>query len=416
MAIPPDDGSKPTGFAGLDSLVSNVESDLTPSPSAPSSDADSDTDGKSRVESERIDSQPVVTASTAHESPKIEGVPSQSSGARWAVAVVVGIGAIILFANIERKGDGPAYSPTEAPVASIPSVSSQPSPELDASAEEMPPTGEGLVLNGPQIRWCVFEKARLETMKDLISEDQEISAFNTFVGRYNERCTRFQYRQGLLEVIEGELNREGKRLQAEGAERILSLRSPSRIPDARETPTEQTLRAPKQETASESPREELAKAAVVVPAPVAKSEISAPPTATSNRDPLGEIEIVRSDFGLFSPPQSGKPAFQASRKVPLQEKQGYGWFVELKTTKPRIKWREELVVPTPPATWGIQGSTAQHSVSDDGRTLTTEREVVPNRGIIYNVWSVAPGDPKGPHVVRVYVEGKLVRTFDFETE
>ena len=64
----------------------------------------------------------------------------------------------------------------------------------------------------------------------------------------------------------------------------------------------------------------------------------------------------------------------------------------------------------------MQGSTAQHSVSDDGRTLTTEREVVPNRGIVHNMWAVAAGDPKGPHVVRVYIEGKLIRTFEFETE
>lgn len=32
------------------------------------------------------------------------------------------------------------------------------------------------------------------------------------------------------------------------------------------------------------------------------------------------------------------------------------------------------------------------------------------------MWSVAPGDPKGPHVVWVYIEGKLVRTFESETE
>jgi hypothetical protein len=48
--------------------------------------------------------------------------------------------------------------------------------------------------------------------------------------------------------------------------------------------------------------------------------------------------------------------------------------------------------------------------------LTTEREVAPNRGFIYNRWAVAAGDPKGLHVVRVYVEGKLVRTFEFEAE
>lgn len=416
MSTPGNDGSKPTGFAGLDSLVSDVESDLTKPSNAPPPDPRAEEGKQALRESEdRAGSSAAHTPSSQEPFQTASPAPA-GSGGRWAVAAVIGIVVIVLFASVGRKDDSPAYSPTETPVAPIPSVRSPPSPELNSSAEEMPPAGEGLVLNGPQIRWCVFEKARLETMKDLISEDHEISAFNTYVGRYNERCTRFQYRQGLLDVIEGELTREGKKLQAEGAERILSLRSPSRVPETRETATEQTQRAPKPENASESPKEEPAKAAVVVPAPVAKPDVPAPPTAAPERDALTDIEIVRSDFGLFSPPQSGKPGFQASRKVPLQEKQGYGWYVELKTTKPRIKWREELVVPTRPVTWGIQGSTAQHSVSDDGRTLTTEREVVPNRGIIYNVWSVAPGDPKGSHVMRVYVEGKLVRTFEFETE
>lgn len=413
MTTQQDNGSKPTGFAGLDSLVSNVESDLTKLSSAPPSDAPPEEDRETLPESEGTGNQPAALTPSSQESSRTEGPAAAGSRGRWAVAVVVGVGAIILFANIEGKGDVPAYSPAEAPVASMPSLSSPPSPEPNSSAEEMPPMGEGLVLNSPQIRWCVFEKARLEMMKDLVAADQELSAFNTYVGRYNERCTRFHYRQGVLEVIEQEINQEGRRLQAEGAERILSLRFSSRVPETRESATEQTQRAPRQETAAEYPKEDPAKAAAVVPAPSVKPEVVAPAT---ERDSLSDIEIVRSDFGLFSPPQSGKPSFQASRKVPLQENQGYGWYVELKTTKPRIKWREELVVPTPLTTWNIEGSAAQHSISDDRRTLTTEREVILDRGLIYNMWAVAAGDPKGPHIVRVYVEGKLVRTFEFETE
>jgi hypothetical protein len=95
----------------------------------------------------------------------------------------------------------------------------------------------------------------------------------------------------------------------------------------------------------------------------------------------------------------------------------YGWFIELKTSKPKIKWREEMVFPSPLAILDINGSTAQHSTSEDGLTVTSElEEVVPDSGLIYHMWGVAAGDPEGHHVVRIYVEDKLVRTFEFEAE
>ncbi len=407
MAIPPDDGSKPTGFAGLDSLVSNVESDLTALPSPQSNKVSANANAASGAESEEIGGQQVVAISAGHESPRSEETPSSGSGARWAVGLAIGIGVLILLANIDRKSSSPSYSPPPAPVASVPSQDVSPTSGIDLPGEEMPPVGENLVLNGPQVRWCVYEKARMEMMKDLATEEEEITAFNTYVSRYNARCAQFRYRQGMLAAIEGELGQQGRRLQAEGAERILSLRSSPRAPETRESASDRR-QPPQQDAGSEVENN--------APAPSAKPGALAPPIAATDNDSVSDIEVVRSDFGLFSRPDSGKPPFQASRRVPLQEGQGYGWYIELKTTRPKIKWREEMVVPSPPATWGIQNSTAQHSISDDRRTLTTEREVVPNRGLIYNVWSVAAGDPKGPHVVRVYVEGKLVRTFEFETE
>jgi S1-C subfamily serine protease len=164
--------------------------------------------------------------------------------------------------------------------------------------------------------------------------------------------------------------------------------------------------------------EELPKRSVkAVPTPNAKSEIADSSRRTTERESITDVEIVRSDFGLFGAVPTGDPAFQASRSVPLQEDQTYGWFMELKTSKPKIKWREEIVFPSPLAILDIHGSTAQHSTSEDGLTVTTElEEVVPDGGLIYHMWGVAAGDPKGPHVMRIYVEDKLVRTFEFEVE
>ncbi len=33
-----------------------------------------------------------------------------------------------------------------------------------------------------------------------------------------------------------------------------------------------------------------------------------------------------------------------------------------------------------------------------------------------NAWKIAEGDPTGDHELRLYVEGKLVRTFKFKIE
>jgi S1-C subfamily serine protease len=153
-----------------------------------------------------------------------------------------------------------------------------------------------------------------------------------------------------------------------------------------------------------------------VPAPSEKPE-NETISRTAERESISDVEIVRADFGLFGEIPSGDPAFQASRSVPLKEDQTYGWFMELKTSKPKIKWREEIVFPSPLAILDINGSTAQHSTSEDGLTVTTEQEeVVHDSGLIYHMWGVAAGDPKGHHIVRVYLEDKLVRTFEFEAE
>ena len=97
--------------------------------------------------------------------------------------------------------------------------------------EEMPPVGENLVLNEPQVRWCVFEKARLEMMKSWTMTDQEVAELKEeaeikmYVARYDKRCTKFRSQQGTLGAIERELLFEGKRLQSEGVQRMYSSQS-----------------------------------------------------------------------------------------------------------------------------------------------------------------------------------------------
>ncbi|WP_146076095.1 hypothetical protein [Caldimonas caldifontis] len=144
-----------------------------------------------------------------------------------------------------------------------------------------------------------------------------------------------------------------------------------------------------------------------------------PVIATASNGAVGSpsgYEVVRAEFGIFNQPNSGKPAFVPATVVPLTPNQGYGWIMLLRTTKPKIRWREEFTLPAKPNTWGDPEPLGTRSVSTDGRTSVTEREVSPDRGLIFNTWAVAPGDPKGRYVIRVFVEGSLVKVFEFDVQ
>jgi len=137
---------------------------------------------------------------------------------------------------------------------------------------------------------------------------------------------------------------------------------------------------------------------------------------TSLKQSASAPEVVSSDFGLFYPPDSEKLVFLPSRTVPLVPDQAYGWIIHLRTDKPKITWREEFVLPAKPATWGYSEPADTRHISADGRTTITERTVTPEDGVISHVWTVAPGDPEGRYVIRVFVENSLAATFGFDVK
>ncbi len=133
-------------------------------------------------------------------------------------------------------------------------------------------------------------------------------------------------------------------------------------------------------------------------------------------------EVLKAEFGLFVPenPQSG--TFTPSDHVPNVTDQSYGWIITLRTTSARIRWREEFTLPEVPATWGNPESDVTRMVSPDGKTLVTENVVAPDQNpatghaFINNAWSVESSDPVGRYRIRVYIEGELVATFNFNVE
>ena len=128
------------------------------------------------------------------------------------------------------------------------------------------------------------------------------------------------------------------------------------------------------------------------------------------------VEVVSAKFGLFSFDEGGKVQFVPTKTVPLSVDQAYGWIVVLKTNKLKIAWREEFTLPSAPATWGEQPPGGQ-TVSPDQKVSVLEREVVLSGGqVISNVWTVADGDPKGPYVMRLFIENARPILFEFNVE
>ena len=91
------------------------------------------------------------------------------------------------------------------PSETSPATKSQAEPEapvdrVQASDLEysQPPAGRDKVLNVAQIRWCLREEIRIETLRTQATKNAEIVQFNRLVSGYNSRCGSYRYRPAAL--------------------------------------------------------------------------------------------------------------------------------------------------------------------------------------------------------------------------
>lgn len=214
MAENNESGKK--GFAGLDSLVSEVEVPKAPPPEPIRQE------NAARSEASRAQPQPAYTGS-----PTSGG----SSGKWWLIA----IGVVGFFVWAYNSGDRtPEYAPVaeapapeyvpapEAPAPEYaPAQPYEPAPEYAANDEEAPPAGSGRVFNHSQMKYCLSEKIRVSAWEGLVDEYSETSvdAFNDAVNDYNMRCSHFRYRSGMLESVQSEVEANRSTLAMEGRAR-----------------------------------------------------------------------------------------------------------------------------------------------------------------------------------------------------
>jgi hypothetical protein len=89
---------------------------------------------------------------------------------------------------------------------SRPSTSATTSASYSSSmAEKRPPVGTGKIFTTNQVRYCVYQGARLDYLRGTVSGSTEISRFNFHVEDFNSRCSNYKYRRGVLKRIRSEL-------------------------------------------------------------------------------------------------------------------------------------------------------------------------------------------------------------------
>ncbi len=135
----------------------------------------------------------------------------------------------------------------------------------------------------------------------------------------------------------------------------------------------------------------------------------------ANSDELApDLQLVSAEFGIVKQAEDGTIQIIPEKKIPLVFGQQYGWRLRFRTARKLLALREEFVLPAAPRAWGSERPSRDFKLTPDRKTATTEGVVMLTDGMIQHAWSVANGDPAGDYEIRLFIEGKLVRTFRFE--
>jgi len=203
------------GFAGLSSLVSDVDTTPPPVPKK-TTGSTGPAPGTSRP-------SPQPTPPPQPYKPPQQPSSGSSAGKWWiGIAVVVGLLWVIGQANkTTTTSPAPDYSPSTQSAAPSYSPPEQP-PAPSRPEESLPPVGQNMVLSTAQIRYCLAEDIRMDGAKAAINNyiESDVDRFNAMVADYNSRCGSFRYRSGALESARRDIEPYRSELQAEGRNRF----------------------------------------------------------------------------------------------------------------------------------------------------------------------------------------------------
>lgn len=210
---------KGQGFAGLSSLVSDMEA-VFPSPAKPKAAEFDNAPSTAQTVKASQSTQPEPQTTKKKSDQTLSQPSSGSSMFKWVVGVIL----VIWFVNTVTTTPSPP-KPTYTPQAKNTAPSYSPSPVQaqipSRPTEEKPPVGKSHNLSSSQIRYCLAEDIRIESAKTIVNthSQSEVDRFNAMVSDFNRRCTNFRYRREALESARREIEPYRSLYQAEGKNR-----------------------------------------------------------------------------------------------------------------------------------------------------------------------------------------------------
>jgi hypothetical protein len=121
-----------------------------------------------------------------------------------------------------------------------------------------------------------------------------------------------------------------------------------------------------------------------------------------------DLEVVEAVFGYVDA-QTGK--IVESSVIDTAKHRGFGWRIRFDGLRRSVRFREEFILPAPARSWQVGPET---TVAPDRASATTEGDRHLDSDLkLRNAWIHTPGDPTGPHITRVWVEGTLVAEFRY---
>lgn len=140
----------------------------------------------------------------------LQKLRSKIEGKRFAkkakFAIYAGIAGVIGFFVLADEFNRPASRTTYQPPPSN-QTAITPAPVVsDPYQEDIPPVGSGLSFTRNQVRYCIFQGARLDFIRPLTTTNSQIDNFNALIEDYNSRCSNFRYTSGVLESVQSEVS------------------------------------------------------------------------------------------------------------------------------------------------------------------------------------------------------------------
>lgn len=125
---------------------------------------------------------------------------------------------------------------------------------------------------------------------------------------------------------------------------------------------------------------------------------------TADPAPAAVAAAATIEFGIID----ADGAFAQSDVVPLAIGQEFGWILRV-ADDDEHSWREVMIAPAAPREWIGDDLT----VSGGGMVGITERTETASGGVLRHGWSITEGDPAGPYLMQVFLDGELLESVTF---